>query len=80
MVNNGGTDPVTIRISINFDTTTVQKKLAVFFTISNQALNFLEVCFAVKRRNVKVFCAGSNLEFLCFFDKVRNPLLSITNE
>jgi hypothetical protein len=80
VVNYGGSNPVTVGVSWNLDSTAVEQKFTVLLTIGDKVFNFVKMGLRVKGADVVVFVTWSNSEGLCSFNKLWYPFLGVTDE
>lgn len=80
VVNDGGSNPVTLGVSGNLNSTAVQNELAVLLAISDESLNLLQVLSRVGGADIEVLSTRADLKGLCLSNKLWNPCLSITDE
>jgi hypothetical protein len=79
-INDGGTDPVTVGVTLNLGVTSIEEERSVLLTIGNESLDVSEEGFVVGGSDIVVEVTGSNGELGSLLNEVGNPFLGLTNK
>lgn len=78
--DDGGTNPVSVRVSFDLGVTSVEEQFSVLLSIGDKVVDGLEESLVVGGSNIGVFGSRSKSEGLCLFNNSGYPFFSVTDE
>ena len=80
VVDDGWTNPITFRVSLNLVSSAVKKEFAILSTVFDQTLNLSQVFCIVHRANISIVPTCADCHRFRLLNDLRNPFSRITDQ